>query len=102
MRKAVVLLAVTYVVYWCAWFALLVMSFLFLRRGTTSDAERGVALAVLGTLALVVVGAILATVMIWKTAPAGAKRIVTLLVFLGLMAGTFVIQGVSTLLVFNR
>lgn len=102
MPKAVAAVALTYLGYLFAWFVLLVGSALLLGQGSISQAERGVLLVLVGSLLLSVVTFALAALFVWRTAPAGAARVVLLVAFAGVLVATLIVQGFSTLVVFNR
>jgi len=99
--KVALQLAATYVGYCCAWFVLVIASALY-SEVSPSEAKLGFFGALLGTLVLVAISGVLARRWIWRTAPAGAVRIVTLIAFALLLLCTAVLQALFTLLLFNR
>lgn len=102
MPKAVGWMALAYVGYLVVWFVFLVVGALVFGQGSLASAERGVALVLLGTLLLAAGCLVLGVVAARRTAPAGTGRTILLLAFAALVASTLLLQGVVTLVAFNR
>jgi len=102
MQKAVGWIALTYVGYVVVWFVLLVVGALAFGQGSRAWAERGVAFVLLATLLLAAGCLVLAVIAARRAAPAGTGRTILLLAFAAVLASTLLVQGVVTLVAFNR